>query len=250
VSFTLRSTNNQPINIDRLTYQASSWDIPPEQSEIFIAGPRGLFIVSDIDETLKPLGWTPDTAAYNLFFTPYTVFEGIAETLNGWMDQERSISTQLNAPIMFYQSLCAWQILPALLALIKRHNLPAGPVAVRRFRMDRFVFSTDIISEALRYAHVPKFKEEKISTIIEALPNRTFVLLGDSAMQDPAAYGDLMRRYASIKLTGIRKMPGLWRRFNKDARFEKDFKGVGHERWRVYDDLRSLKYLNVSSNSN
>lgn len=69
--------------------------------------------------------------------------------------------------------------------------------------------------------------------------------MGDSTQSDPEAYGEVCRRFPGWvkgvfirKVTDVAEMDGGEK--NKSERFEKAFKGVPRDVWRVFEDPGEL----------
>ena len=78
------------------------------------------------------------------------------------------------------------------------------------------------------------------------LPKRKVICVGDSTQSDPEAYGDMYRRFGGgwIQKVFIRKVTDVSEmkdsEKNKDERFEKAFRDVPREVWRVFEDPAEL----------
>lgn len=78
------------------------------------------------------------------------------------------------------------------------------------------------------------------------LPKRKVLCVGDSTQSDPEAYGDMYRRFGGRwirkvfirKVVDVSEMEGSEK--NKEERFEKAFKDVPREVWRVFEDPKEL----------
>ena len=68
--------------------------------------------------------------------------------------------------------------------------------------------------------------------------------MGDSTQSDPEAYGDICRRHEGwIKAVFIRKVTdvsGMTAEKNSDERFEKAFRGVPRDIWKVFESPEEL----------
>lgn len=78
------------------------------------------------------------------------------------------------------------------------------------------------------------------------LPRRKVLCIGDSTQSDPESYGDMYRKYGGgwiqrifiRKVTDVSEMEGSEK--NKDSRFEKAFRDVPREVWKVFEDPKEL----------
>ena len=104
---------------------------------------------------------------------------------------------------VFYVSSSPWNLHAFLLAFLRHHGFPAGPVLLR-----------DLLGTAAG-------REQKVGRIREILdlhPRLPFVLIGDSAEKDPEIYADIVRAYPgrilAVYIREVRLDPG-------DGRVEK-----------------------------
>ena len=89
------------------------------------------------------------------------------------------------------------------------------------------------------------YKSSRMDKVHEWLPKRKILCVGDSTQSDPEAYGDIYRKHAGwIKAIFIRKVTDVSGMEdsdkNKDERFEKAFKDVPRDVWRVFEDPQEL----------
>ena len=156
--------------------------------EIRVAGPEArLGIVSDIDDTILETGVqrTGRMVRNTLIGSAVTrtAFEGAAELY-------RDLSAEVNP--VFYVSSSPWNLHAFLVAFLRRRGFPLGPVLLR-----------DLLGTS-------KGREEKSGRIREILdlhPGLPFVLIGDSAEQDPEIYAEIVRAYPGrIRAVFIREV--------------------------------------------
>ena len=84
------------------------------------------------------------------------------------------------------------------------------------------------------FADPRELKRSAIEPLLQARPRRRFIFVGDSGEQDPEIYGELAREYPKqVVAIFIRDAGG-----EKAAipRFERAFKGLPKDRWRVFRD--------------
>ena len=146
------------------------------------AVPReGISVVSDIDDTIKISDVrNRDELMRNTFLRPFRGVDGMAELYQGW-------STH-SAAQFHYVSGSPWQLFPALNEFIITNKFPAGSWHLRSVRL----LDTSV-AELLRTPDV--HKRAVIEELFTRLPERKFVLVGDSGERDPEIYGDLARRH-------------------------------------------------------
>lgn len=237
---------NQPSRIKYRVQEKSNQIV--HFGDIFLLGNRGLTALFDIDETLKPFGWTADKAFASMFFKKYQIFSGVPETVNHWKDQVSPKSgDNFSDPVFFYLSLNPWQLSPALYQFILDSGLPEGPVAVRK--LETWGIPTkDTIKYALKYLDVTGYKSRSMSDLCDRMPNRVIMTCGDSAMNDPEAFGQLMRMHPDqTMISTVRLVPGKSRRQNSILRFSQAYRGTPLGSWHVYQNITELWDLKFPS---
>ena len=80
----------------------------------------------------------------------------------------------------FYVSSSPWNLHSFLVAFLRHHDFPRGPVLLR-----------DLLGTAAGREE----KHGRIHEILELHPGLPFVLLGDSGEKDPAVYADIVRAH-------------------------------------------------------
>ena len=143
-----------------------------------------LGIVSDIDDTIIHTGLTRLVAA-----VPTTLFipEQARTEIAGASEFYRALTASMAGPAqVFYVSTGAWNLHPVIERFLVRHAFPEGPLLMTDwgpssawlFREASVAFKTRVITEL--------FKEH---------PHLTWVLIGDSGQDDPAAYAAVGRAH-------------------------------------------------------
>jgi hypothetical protein len=164
-----------------LAYQATSRG-QEGAGHLRLIGPTGLSVISDIDDTIKitevPLGKT--TVLLNTFYRAFAVAPEMIQKYRGFGD----------APF-HYVSGGPWQLYrPVSSFLIDKGPFPAGSFHMKHL-------SGNITSPIKTLQSLEMFaategtfnhKVEQIRIIMEAFPDRTFVLIGDSGECDPEVY--------------------------------------------------------------
>ena len=143
--------------------------------------PRGLSVISDIDDTVK-ISEVHDKQALlaNTFLRPYRPVAGMAR-LYARLANEREAR-------FHYLSASPWQLYPVLDEFILARGFPAGSFHLKHFRLkDRSFFA--LFDDPYTY------KLEAMEDLLTRLGERDLVLVGDSGEQDPEVYGELARRY-------------------------------------------------------
>jgi phosphatidate phosphatase APP1 len=137
-------------------------------------------IVSDIDDTIKATEVTSrHSMLANTFLRPFTAIDGMAELYRQW---------QTVGAAFHYVSSSPWQLFQPLSELCQLSQFPAGSMHLRYFRIRDEMFK--------RWRpHRRKGKAAIIAGLIKKLPERRFVLVGDSGERDAEIYRFLARRF-------------------------------------------------------
>ena len=81
-----------------------------------------------------------------------------------------------------------------------------------------------------------RYKRRTIEPLLQQLPRRTFVLVGDSGQHDPEVFGELARRYPrQVRRVFIRDVGR-----STTARYREAFNGIDRNAWQVFSDPATL----------
>ncbi|HSE08876.1 MAG TPA: phosphatase domain-containing protein [Nocardioidaceae bacterium] len=161
--------------------------------EVRVPSPEArLGIVSDIDDTILQTGvqrvgqMIRQTLAGSALTR--TAFPGAA-------DLYRDLAAGANP--VFYVSSSPWNLHAFLVAFLRHHGFPAGPVLLRD------LFGNRVGREQ---------KGGRIREILDLHPHLDFVLIGDSGEKDPEIYADIVRAYPgrihAVYIREVRLDPG------------------------------------------
>ena len=148
---------------------------------VFAVGAAGISVVSDLDDTVK-ISEVRDWNALmrNTFLRPYRAVPGMSVVYQDWA---RNSGAQFH-----YVSGSPWQLFPTLDEFMRTNGFPAGSWQLRTIRLLGYS-ATQLLSTP--DAH----KKKAIEELFDRLPERSFVLVGDSGERDPEIYGDLARKH-------------------------------------------------------
>jgi phosphatidate phosphatase APP1 len=194
-------------------------DHEPAQGEVQLIGPRGMAVVSDIDDTVKVSNVREKRALVaNTFLKPYEAVPGMAQAYAAWAAQGAAFH---------YVSSSPWQLYPALAQFFAAAGLPAGS-----FHLREIGFSNRTVFDL--FASPVESKVPTISALVERWPQRQFTLVGDSGEADPEIYAQLYQRYPDrVRHIYIRNVT------DEDAqapRYRTTFAAVPRARWTVFTD--------------
>ena len=175
--------------------------------EVRVAGRDARFgILSDIDDTIL------ETGVQRVVRMIRQTLAGSALTRSpfpGAAELYRDLAAGSNP--VFYVSSSPWNLHAFLVAFLRHHGFPLGPVLLR-----------DLLGTAAGREQ----KAGRIREILDLHPQLPFVLIGDSAEKDPEIYADIVRAYPgrilAVYIREVRLDPG-------DGRVEK-VSGVGARR--------------------
>ena len=227
----------QTVEIDRdraVRHQEGSW-LPFEVVSRIIGGrkrggrvqlipPRGLSVISDLDDTIKISGvLDKEELLANTFLKEFRPVPEMSDTFRTWAEK---------GAVFHYVSASPWQLYPPLADFMSREGFPSGSFTLRSFRIkDRTFFNI--------FASPEETKIPVIESIVSRYPDRRFILVGDSGEKDPEVYGEIARSHPDqVVRIFIRDVTGS--DVSKE-RLENAFRDVERNRWRVFKDAGELR---------
>lgn len=148
--------------------------------KIFLVPPEGVSIISDIDDTIKYTDATDRSEMLaNTFLRPFEVIAGMPELYEQWKQAGCHFH---------YVSSSPWQLYQPLAELCEESKFPSGSMHLKYFRLRDEMFK--------RFRPLRRnSKVGIIAGILKRLPQRKFILVGDSGEKDPEIYRFLARRF-------------------------------------------------------
>lgn len=197
---------------------------------VHLIPPRGLSVISDLDDTIKVTHVRDrEELLRNTFVRPFAPVPGMAELYRGWAEQGAAFHYVSNSP---------WQLYEPLAELLDRGGFPPGSVHLRLLR-----FKDRTLIEFLREGSWAK--QAVILSLLERWPQRRFVLVGDSGEQDPEVYGDVARakpdQVLRILIRNVSDEPAA------AARYQQAFRDLSPDVWQVFEDPAQVTPLRVES---
>lgn len=190
---------------------------------VTLVEPRGLSIISDIDDTVKITHVTDHAKMFDsTFYQAFQPTPGMVELYQEWTSKGAAIHFVSSSP---------WQLHAPLVEFFQAAGLPFATVSLKHVR---FVDSTffDLFKSG------EETKPLQIEPILQSFPQREFILVGDSGEKDPEAYASLYRRYPEqIKGIFIRNVTDAR---SSDERFTRVFQGIAPAVWRLFDNPQEL----------
>lgn len=172
--------DSKTIRMNLLRSNDSQGSIHPTRGRIHYVPPKGVSVISDIDDTIKMTDATcKQEMLANTFLRPFAVVSGMKDLYRSW----QSLGAEFH-----YVSSSPWQLYEPLAELCDVSGFPAGSMHLRYFRARDEMFK--------RFRPIRRHsKVSIIGGILKCLPQRKFVLVGDSGEKDPEIYRFIARRY-------------------------------------------------------
>jgi hypothetical protein len=189
-----------------------------------IVPPQGLSIISDIDDTIKHSQVGDRTAVLaNTFLREFQPVPGMPELYRGWAGQ---------GIVFHYVSGSPWQLYLPLAEFFSVQQLPTGSVDLKYFRLK------DPSALGLLQSQEDT-KRRAIEPILQAFPQRRFVLIGDSGEQDPEIYTRIARTHRQqIEAIFIRNVT---QEQADSARISALRQGLDNVRFQLFDSPAELR---------
>ncbi len=145
-----------------------------------LVGPKGLSIISDIDDTIKhsQVRDRRELVA-NTFLHPYVAVSGMPELYRRCADL---------GIVFHYISASPWQLYLPLAEFLEAEQYPKGSFHLKHFRVQDDSWVGLFQSQETH-------KLAAIEPILTTYPQRRFILVGDSGEQDPEIYAAVARKY-------------------------------------------------------
>lgn len=188
----------------------------------------GISVVSDIDDTIKITDVNNTKLAMrNTFLLPFRAVPGMAEVYATWQQERGAVFHYLSeSPVEFEAPLKAF---------LAEAGYPRGTLDFREIDWSgsRWKGLMQMMDAP------PKFKVDQLKLLIDALPHRDYVLVGDSSQHDPEVYAEIARDYPrQVKRILIRDVTCE----GPDApRYQETFKGLSRELWQIFREPAEIR---------
>ncbi len=172
-----------------VSFSIEGQEIEPVTGSVYLQQPEGISVVSDIDDTIKDsaVGDRRELLA-NTFLREFRSIDGMADVYRDWAKGGANFH---------YVSSSPWQLYAPLQQLYDDHGFPEGTMHLRNFRLRDQLLNRVILRR--------KGKVSAIRQLLDSMPGRDFVLVGDSGEKDPKIYRKICREFGSrIKAVFIR----------------------------------------------
>ncbi|KAF9960753.1 hypothetical protein BGZ65_011774 [Modicella reniformis] len=150
----------------------------PSHGVVNLIDPKGISIISDIDDTIKETNVTAGARIIlrNTFLRDMQDVKGMADVYRKWCNQGAAVHYVSNSP---------WQLIPSLLQFFHNHRFPPGSA---HLRLHGNVIKTYFMQPG-------ENKRKAIREILEDFPERKFILVGDSGEIDMEIYTAMAVKY-------------------------------------------------------
>ena len=187
-------------------------------------GPKGVSVISDIDDTVK-LSYINDRKKMfdAAFFQPFEAVEGMPELYQKWSEQGAKFHFVSSSP---------WQLYSPLDEFMREFEFPWASFSLKKVRIKDETFLNLFKSGLVT-------KPIAIREIMQRYPHRRFVLVGDSGEQDAQAYAQIAREFPQqVKKIYIRNVHGD-KTLNKQ--YESVFEGLNRRLWSTFTKPSQIK---------
>jgi phosphatidate phosphatase APP1 len=209
----------------RLSYVAVAGDGDTRRftGRVHLAGPTGLSVVSDIDDTIKITHVTDKARMFHhAFFLDYEAVPGMAQLYSEWARQGVRFHFVSSTP---------WQLYEPLSEFAAKAGFPGGTFHLKYIRLTDKTFWN-------LFKKGTETKPAQIEPLLKAYPGRRFVLVGDSGEEDPEVYAEMIRKYPKqVKRVYIRNVTNV---SAGEERFGRVFRGIDRGKWVLFSDPRTL----------
>ena len=184
----------------------------------------GISVISDFDDTVKMTYATDRTKMLDYaLFRDYRAITGMPERYSSWAKQGVAFHFVSSSP---------WHLYEPIDEFLDKDAFPPRSLSLKDFR-----FKDITLLNLFRKG--TETKPAQIVPIINAYPQRRFVLIGDSGQEDPEVYVDIMHKFPTqIERIYIHNVTNA---NSTDERFRKVFAGIDREKWALFDDPATLE---------
>lgn len=147
---------------------------------VYLAQDRGISVISDIDDTIKRTEvCNRKRMLQRTFSEPFESIPGMSKLYRDWSE---------TGAMFHYVSSSPWQIFDSLHEFLHVDGFPHGSMHLKWFRLRDELFKRWSIIRR-------KSKAGVIRGIVKRLPQRQFVLVGDSGEKDPEMYAKIAAKH-------------------------------------------------------
>lgn len=150
------------------------------EGRVLLIGPKGLTVVTDIDDTIKISSVTMKKELLaNTFFRPWRAVPGMATVYQQWAKE---------GAVFHYVSNSPWPLKTELESFLAHQGFPSGTIHLRPFS------ARAIVAKSL-FNFDAHHKGDVLRSLMNDFPQRKFIFIGDSGEQDPEIYGAIAAEF-------------------------------------------------------
>jgi len=195
---------------------------------VFLLAPRGVSVITDIDDTLKHSHVAcKRTLLANTFLRPFETIPGMSDLFRQWAGSGAAIH---------YVSSSPWQLYEHLACHLADEGFPDGSFHLRAFRL-----RDHLLRRVLMLRRSGKIGV--IRSLLKTFPERKFLLVGDSGEHDPEIYGALARRFPQQVVGVLIRQLDDQRR--GPSRYARAFRRVDPSLVKLYRDADELTAIKL-----
>jgi hypothetical protein len=206
--------------------------------------PRGITVVSDVDDTIKVTDVVnKNEMLRNTFLREFVAVPGMADLYRRWCTTGMGDSSRDGPCHLHLLSASLYQLYEDLEAFRKKSGFPSASYTLKTIRPKD---ARRTIQTLLEDAY--DFKRRELVRLLGEHPQRLFVLVGDTGEKDPHVYASMARDYPhQVRKVLLRCVP---RNETDDVQSRvHDIMveaGVARERWMVFVDASELNNVTVT----
>lgn len=214
-----------------LLYQAalSKNDQRRRLGRVHLLPPEGISIVSDIDDTIRITDVNhTQRMMKNTFVEAFRPVPGMSELYQGWAERW---GAQFH-----YLSASPAQLAGPMDEFLEQNGFPQGSVTLRAVSHEGSTLKM-VLS---MFDAPPDYKTSELSWLLRALPNRRYMLIGDSGQSDPEVYGMIARAFRpQVQMILIRDVTCCEGR--NSPRYQAAFQDLPDSMWLLFRDPAEIR---------
>ncbi|MBX3419670.1 MAG: DUF2183 domain-containing protein [Pirellulaceae bacterium] len=224
----LRSHLNENVEGGRLkiSFASPSTDGSLVDSVLHLLPQSGLSVISDIDDTIKESDINDRRELLaNTFVRPFRTVPGMSQVYREWSD---------SGATFHYVSSSPWQLFVPLEDMLSQHAFPEGPIHLRYFRL-----RNQLLQRMVRIKRSGKITT--LRRVVQGMPQRRFILIGDSGEKDLELYRNLANKFKDqVLAVFIRNLPDRPVPIEKIQRFQHQLPKVPCHAFSTPEELAAL----------
>ena len=202
---------------------------------VHLVPPRGVTIVSDIDDTIKLTNVVNKKVMLrNTFMKEFQPVPGMAQVYQKWYSEWENCRLHLlsSSPYQLYEELDL---------LRQRAGFPEATYTLKLIRPKSAVQALRTMLEDPQ-----EFKRNALVKLFEDYPERKFVLVGDTGERDPDVYAAMARAFPQQVLGIFLRHVPRDEEDNVPARVQESMEGVTSGTWMIFQNAGELDQIVIA----